>query len=259
MDPGMKELVFGQEYDFPRRLPTRRYLVLSSPRTGSSMVTDGLYQTGLAGYPLEYLNERALSGLPQPLTHAEISRYLADVQTRRTSPNGVFGMKIHFHQFANLFLDDDGKVTRHGREFLASFSDVILCNRRDRISQAISYVIALDTGKWNSRDPSDERSSALAVDGANVMKILNEIRFLVSETRAWRDMIAMGNFNAMEVYYEDLVNDYQAEMDRVMKLLGIPRVLVRPLSVKLAGKKAAEAKDAFLHYIGAAEDGHSSR
>ena len=211
------------------------------------MVTDGLYQTGLAGYPLEYLNQRALSGLPQPLTHAEISRYLADVQTERTSPDGVFGMKM---QFSPVRQSVPGR-RREGNSTWEGVPRVLFrCHSLQQARQDKSGDLLRDCARYGqmefTRDPSDERSSALAVDGANVMKILNEIRFLVSETRAWRDMIAMGKFNAIEVYYEDLVNDYQAEMDRVMKLLGIPRVLVAAAERETGGQEGRRSQGRIL-------------
>lgn len=246
----IREEVFGRDLDLAPARPLRRYLIMSSPRTGSTMLSDGLQQTGLAGVPLEYLNERALVALGDPLTFPRLFEYLDEVSARRTSANGVFGLKMHYHQFANLFLTKQG-VNGPGRRFLGLFSDFILVSRRDRVSQAISYVIALDKEKWNTRDQAEARSSGLEIDDDTVIRIVNEMSFLLRETRAWRRLVAAQGLRAMEVTYEDMVADFPAVFAGVLAFLGLPPVAVSPQTVKLGGSRSAAARQQFLARIGA--------
>lgn len=247
-----RELVFDSRYDFPRRQPAKRYLILCSPRSGSNMLADGLHQTGLAGFPLEYLNQRVLGSLPAPLTFEKVFAYLDEVSLRRTSPNGIFGVKIHYHQFARLFVTRNA-VNPFGRRFLSLFSDAILLNRRDKVGQALSYVIALETEQWHSFDPADAHSSKIALDGDGAIKVAEKIAFLLRETQAWRRLIGETKLNVTEVFYEDLVREYRSEMGRVLAFLGLPDVRLEPRSVKLAGTDSLEARATFLTMLGIRE------
>ena len=250
----INEVVFGPKLDLPPGRALRRYLIMSSPRTGSSMLSDALIQTGLAGVPLEYLNELVLARIGDRLTFAQVFAHLDEVNARRTSANGVFGMKMHYHQFANLFLTKDG-VNEAGQRFISQFSDFILINRRDRISQAISYVIALDKGNWNTSDKAAAHSSTLDLNEPTAIRILSEMAFLMRETRAWRRLIAARNLRAMEVVYEDMVTDFPACFSGVLSFLGLPDVAASPQTVKLGGSRTRAVKKQFLDMIGSGEDG----
>lgn len=83
------------------------------------MIGLGLAETGVAGDPLEYLNlfyvqaYAKRSGISDPEEFSRslcrspdtLFKYLAFVEARRTSPNGVFGLKLHHSQFASIFND----------------------------------------------------------------------------------------------------------------------------------------------------------
>lgn len=240
---------FNPKFDYPRRAAERCYLILSAPRTGSTMLSDGLLQTGFAGVPLEYLHRRVLAGLGKPLAFERIAAYFNDIVSRRTSPNGVFGMKIHYHQFADLFVNGEG-VTANGESFLGLFSHFILIDRRDRISQAISFMIAEESRKWRSRDVTDAHSSDIALDDDKMIAIVQEMGSLMSEARGWRRIIEARKLNAIELSYEDLTHDFDAEFRRVLGFLGLPEVEVRPQTVKLGGARNRAAKAEFLSRIG---------
>ena len=77
-----------------RRLATDRYLIVGTPRTGSSLLCDLLTQAGL-GVPGEYYEprlEQILTALWTP-DHTESIDYMDEVFQRRTV-DGIFGMKV---------------------------------------------------------------------------------------------------------------------------------------------------------------------
>src|SRR6266702_8748733 len=102
-------LEMSSDRDFPRqRMVGMRYCILSSQRSGSTLLTRMLFKTQQAGDPLEYFNLRLLqlgrtqSG-NQLLTPFEFMRLM---ESRRTSPNGIFGMKLHYEQMLRAFQSD---------------------------------------------------------------------------------------------------------------------------------------------------------
>jgi LPS sulfotransferase NodH len=99
------ETGYEARYDFPFRQngPQRLYLLATVPRTGSTFLSHLLWQSGCLGAPLEYLNYlqtgpyHFASG--KPLKQAELWR---SALHRRTSPNGVFGVKCFSLQLREL-------------------------------------------------------------------------------------------------------------------------------------------------------------
>ena len=124
---------WGPDLDLPDPgEPVRTIIIASMPRTGSSLLSHRLESTGVAGVPDEYFSERALNwmgratGLPT-VTRAtllrtygrrvrlhrfwdsavgfvdgSVGRYLDSVVTRRTTPNGVFSVKLHWPRLRDL-------------------------------------------------------------------------------------------------------------------------------------------------------------
>ncbi len=131
------------------RVETRfRYCILSSPRSGSSMLCSALRATKSAGVPLEYLNPDLMTlwvKTKRPL-RPEIGAYMTDIERRRTTANGVFGQKLHFNQWAKL-LAPAGEAVSLG--FLKSMDKLIFIVRRDKLAQAMSWTFAKQTMIFN--------------------------------------------------------------------------------------------------------------
>ena len=106
--------------DFPDHEPSTRYLILSTPRTGSSLLARTLYNTGHAGHPTEYLNPRYLLAYKTRTSASDSIRlqsYFQFLEQKRTSPNGVF-------------------------------DKIVTTNRRNRLYQTISFLKAMESDVW---------------------------------------------------------------------------------------------------------------
>jgi trehalose 2-sulfotransferase len=79
-------------------------VICTAPRTGSSLLGEALTSTGCAGRASEYFdihkhNEQTW------ITKFKIAQdkdYLEKVIAAGTTPNGVFGLKLHWHQIPAL-------------------------------------------------------------------------------------------------------------------------------------------------------------
>lgn len=247
---------FKSDLDLPKTDVKFTYLILSQPRTGSTMITSALVDSGIAGVPVEYFHKDYLKELPQPLTLNTVHRYYVDVVSRRTSANGVFGMKMHHLQFRPLFMSEDTSasgqdmITPAGAKFLKSFDRVIQTSRRDKVAQAISNLVAFRTAHWNSDRKDQEGQHNYEFSKDDVPLLLEYIRGAVEGEMFWDRICAELGLNPLKIVYEELSTSPQAELQRVKDHLGLPAIDIAPRTVKMSRDSNREAKRRFLEEIG---------
>ncbi len=207
-----------------------RYILCSSPRCGSNLVGDMLYQTGLAGEPMEYLNGRYIAGYlrakgcPEE-TPVDIFAYLAEMETRRSSPNGYFGLKVHFEHLLAL-----SKRKFPAAAWLGTYDRIILLRRRDKIAQAVSLHKARVTQIWSSldyqfldeQDPRRQRKASF-----DPIRIVAALADLVQQEYGWEQFLRNLGLGFVEFYYEDLVADYMGASSRLLVTLDLPQAAAR--------------------------------
>ena len=98
--------------------PTLSYLICCAERTGSTLLGNALIDTGIAGRPRSYFNRVAHFNprMQRLLVNAkDDDKYLERVIVAATTPNGVFGAKVHWEHFLNLIAKTEyGAATRQG-------------------------------------------------------------------------------------------------------------------------------------------------
>ena len=90
-----------------RAFPDFTYIICTTPRSGSWLLSDGLASTSRAGNPREWFNviERAEVPRHWRMDHSSdlpFAQYFRLVAENSTSRNGVSGLKLHYYQFAQL-------------------------------------------------------------------------------------------------------------------------------------------------------------
>ena len=236
-----------------------KYLIMSSPRTGSTMLGAALNATGHAGTALEYFHEKMLAekGHPEQTKDGMLAYYAAVVEAT-ASANGVFGMKLHFNQFHNIFGEQRFGM-RSGASFVKSFDRHVLIYRRDKIMQAISEMLAMEAHLWNSADRTASGTLGRPFSEKDVPLIARIMNRQVAEEYAWRQLMRDLSITPHEVAYEDLVATPDAALGSLAAYLGIPGMPPLTTSrdtVKLTDQQATRAiKGRFLAAIGAAGAG----
>jgi len=216
------ETGYEAEFDFPhyRDPPARPYLLASVPRSGSTYVSHLLWQTGCLGAPLEYGNFEPTG----PYGHAANSvaeqlRLWRTVLERRTSPNGVFGLKGFPGQFEELQQRNAALLGEMMRMIIPSRETgrIVLFRRRDRTAHAISYARAMLSGIWRAEQERGGRAepeySHIAVTRAGKM--------IEAQEQAWLAMLADLRIVPLELWYEDTLADPAAAIDAVAGYLGV--------------------------------------
>ena len=216
--------------------PSLSYLICCSERTGSTLLGDALIDTGVAGRPRSYFNPVAHYNprVQRILGNAkDDDKYLDKVIIAATTPNGVFGAKVHWEHFLNLvdkteriFQANESVVPASVPERLAAyFPDLryIWLIRRNSVARAISHYRVKKTNRWqlDSRwladDAGGEGEPSFDFDEINAFVRLGEV-----EDARWRQYFQEHNILPLDLVYEELVRDLEGTVRRVLGFLGIP-------------------------------------
>jgi LPS sulfotransferase NodH len=187
------------------------YIVASSHRSGSSYLCASLWKTGRLGAPWEYLEYKVMMPtMMARLKAASFPDYLEKLMACRTSPNGVFGLKAHFHQFDHA---------------LRAFPRILDClpeprfifiNRQDKIAQAVSMAKALQNNSWVYFGTA-EHEVPLFYSFEFIKRCLQEA---VAQAESWLHWFD-GRFDPLVVDYEDVVRDRTAVLRTIARFLGV--------------------------------------
>ena len=173
-----------------------------------------------------------------------------------TTPNGVFGAKVHWHQF--LHLSNKLRLS-HGEGasdldlVRGAFPDLrfIFLTRRDKVQQAVSYYKALRTDCWHSLRPdaaipretpvlgpalTSEPTPETSFDFEQIDRWVT--RFTNDEASWCRYFAAMG-IEPFEVVYEEFIETYESTIVDILHYLNIPM----PNEMKIAAPRLCKLAD----------------
>jgi trehalose 2-sulfotransferase len=217
------------------RYPAVTYVICTSPRSGSWLLSIGLLTTRLAGDPREWFNaqgaqrRRAQWGIGDS-SEAGDQEYLDQVRLRSTTRNGVSGLKLQYGQFLELqkFL---ARLQGFDRLPVApsmakAFPNIryVWLTRRDKARQAISFFLAQKTGRWWIVDGAETESGdhATRQPDFDAQAVAELEKSLIESDSGWRSYFEENNITPLTIYYEDIVADFRGAIVAILKWLGIP-------------------------------------
>lgn len=166
-----------------------------------------LWETGRLGAPLEYFNFQSwMLAMSGRLGAGNLSEYLERLLAVRTGPNGVFGFKAHTDHVRFLML---ANVWRG-----LGLSRLIRIERTDRLAQAVSLVMAGQSGKYSSLDASI-RAPVYNADGIRAASA-----YLQQCDTQWTRFAAQTELPIMNVNYDRLVEDGDGVVREVLDFIG---------------------------------------
>jgi trehalose 2-sulfotransferase len=221
--------------------PSQSYIIWFSQRVGSTMLSQALEDTGVAGRPQEWFNNVGESG-PEILASysARDAFELREALWREgTTDNGVFavkyGMTAELHDrltalFGGLI---PGEVDPDGRKaWAALFPNCrhVFMTRRNKLRLAVSWWRAIKAQEWHRPTRSDTavgapppRSSAAAVadkyDRAALEALLIGANVREAEMQERFDRWGVVPYT---VVYEDLIASYEATVRGLLRFLDLP-------------------------------------
>ncbi|MGB6145228.1 MAG: Stf0 family sulfotransferase [Rhodanobacter sp.] len=213
--------LYDAEFDFNcfGREPLGTYMLATLPRSGSTYCAIKLWQTGLLGSPMEYLNFGVIADLYQRLGYpisgdggvlsGHVQSYWRSVKIIRTSLNGVFGWKM----FTSNFLEISKKYPELLKEITPNY--VLYLTRRDELGQAFSYSRAMRSKTWFG---GIANVSEVAYDFFHIKKCLRLIR---EQKRCWEDIFDTVEIEPIRIFYEDLLSDAESFTGCILGRMGI--------------------------------------
>jgi len=223
-----------------------RYVICSSPRSGSNYLCSILKSSGLAGHPLEYFNPQYIAANPSNAGKSAISinTYISELEKRRTSSNGTFGIKIQFWQLRNFF----NKKPEPAINFLRQQNQLIYLYRENKLEQAISLYIARNTGAYTSADTRNLKP--ITFNGAALTECLN---LVIQDDVGWKSFLDKNSFPYLSLSYEDLVENTKAEIEKIWGAFGItnaPQIIEKNLTQKLEHPQYQDLLNQFKNFLG---------
>ena len=238
----------------------RCYLILATPRSGSTLLGQGLQATGLAGDPKEYFGHKMAYWMERWQT-ASFGVYVDLLTHRRATPNGVFGAKLLYGQLGHLegvARQDSGLADLPLATILADLFPhlhYIWVTRDDKLRQAISWFKARQTGVWGQDEGrakvklgrawrlGDEplRPGELAFDYEGIAALLAQAE---AEDAAIGAYFAENGIAPYRVVYEAFSPRYKETVLDLLRWMGIETppglTVTRPRTVRLADDRTEE-------------------
>lgn len=218
--------------------PIRSYVIASTPRSGSTLLAQTLFETGLAGAPHEYLNRIFIKEWYEKWGDIGIPDYLQRLTELNTSPNGVFALKTHYHQL-------EAAVLKQGLELADLLPDLtyIRIDRGDRIRQAISFWRAYQTNNWAVG------TSGSRVANYDLAGICARLRELVEDELGWDNYFRERNIVPLRIYYEELENNFQPTIRNVLRHLDLEESIAELPEQPLAKQRDETTEEWYARFV----------
>jgi trehalose 2-sulfotransferase len=236
------------------------YLILATPRSGSTLLGQGLQATGLAGDPKEFFGHKMAFWMERWKTPT-FGVYVDLLTHRRATPNDVFGAKLLYAQLQHL-----ESVARQDPPLADLPLATILSNlfpnlhyvwatRDDKLRQAISWFKARQTGVWGQDKGQEEpklgrawrfgdeplQPGELAFDYDGIAALLRQAE---AEDAAIAAFFAENRITPFRVVYEEFTPRYEETILDLLRWMDIEAppnlTLPRPRTVPLADDRTDE-------------------
>ncbi len=250
--------------------PTRSYLIWFSQRVGSTMLTQALVDTGVAGRPREWLNVPSVGELLARYDAATVHELRDFLWREATTDNGIMGTKYGMTEALHCDLTSllaglvPGLPDPDGREaWSALYPNCmhVFMTRRNKIRLAVSWWRAIKSGEWHRpsrRAPTVVDPASGPIDRpepparADIVGLYdyNAIAHLFAEA-SLREAAMQERFDRWGVVpytivYEDLIAAYEPTMRALLEFLQIPGRNAIQLTAPAFERLADEVSEAWV-------------
>jgi len=218
--------------------PRRSVLLCTMRRCGSTLLGEAMLRAGL-GCPLEYLHAGWRPDFEARWSARDLRGYVHALYRYRTAADGTLGVKLFWpdvlqtcqrwnpdaaDRYAANLTGSPAHAARVYGDVGELFADlfpnatVVFLWRRDVLRQAVSEVVAQQSGRWRAvRGVDDEHTADAVYDHAGIERMLRQFTY---ELRQWRACLDHLRLPLVEVVYEDLARDYAGTLRRGLRTLG---------------------------------------
>ncbi|MEA5465913.1 Stf0 family sulfotransferase [Leptothoe sp. PORK10 BA2] len=209
-------------------LPTKSIIVCSTGRSGSNLLCATLSNLNCVGKSQEFFLPATLDQNAVYSSAPELYRYLPKVYRAGSTPNRVFGIKLHWDHMkalTKLARTDPTLEKKTNLEILSLFFPnprFVFIRRGDLTQQAISAAIGYQTGVFIiPKDFHGEPVNSKKKVFFNPLNIYRYKQGLQRRNQNWLKFFEQNNLPFCQVVYEDLVKDFEPTIHRVLEFCDI--------------------------------------
>lgn len=228
-------------------------------RSGSTLLCRSLKKLEIAGDPKEYFHPGwkgvGLNRIDEP---TQLYEHYNRVVKESTTPNGVFGIKMHWNQMKNalsICRKDAAFADKNDLEILQSLfpnPKFIFIWREDLLKQAVSTEIANQSNIWRvekyetSPKENDAKKNQLTPLKFKPMQIYRHKQQVRKFNTQWIDFFSKYSIPYHEIKFESLTSNFNDEMHRVFRFLEIqPDCSIFTMATK---KQSSRSNDRWAFY-----------
>jgi trehalose 2-sulfotransferase len=229
----------GARYDF--ELPgtfRKAYVIAATYRSGSTYLCTLLWKSGVLGAPFEYFNYEYEMRLLQARFNARTpGEYVRALVEHRTSPNGIFGVKLQYAHFKAF--------VRRYPDLLKDLAPVrfLYIERQDKVAQAVSLAKALQSRAWFSVTEDREAQMPLFYSYDFIATCLNRLQ---NDCDRWRQWFRENGIDPVTMYYEELCARGKEVTSQVVQFLEVEKDVPAPVSVPSLERQADEINESWI-------------
>jgi LPS sulfotransferase NodH len=263
LSAGFVEIRASDPVNWERR-PQLTCVICTFPRTGSSLLSYSLKDSGLAGRPEEYFGPTDEARFARDWAlpaHYSLRSYLKSIANETMTENGVLAVKLFMPHLSHL-------LRRAQAEFGPGLSDnelmetcfpnprYIFLRRNDLVRQAVSFMRAINTFQFESGHPQVGGGTVPeALLNPDLAKITAYVDTFRRQEREWREFFEQNQISAHEIVYEDLAADYEPTVLATLGALGV----VPPAGLVLPPPRLVRQSDEVTDQIAARYEEYQSR
>ena len=207
------------------------YLICTTPRSGSSHLSDLMYYAGLSGRDnMENLHKSFTERMT--LQDGAVAEQIKKIFDASSNPQGIGGFKIMHGQFEFLY-HEIIKLNSYRHWQISDMAKLfppqtkyIFLHRRDKVRQAIS-VLKMTQGLISNLDSNNDPGQNLHF---NLAQIELYRRRLKQGEKAWQKFFQAAKIEPHEIFYEEYTADLKKTLMALFHYLGV--ALPDPLIVQ---------------------------
>ncbi len=212
------------------------YMLCTTPRSGSTLLCAMLTDTGVAGIPKSYFHRPDVAAWATALglgadrytsRPALMAAVLEASKKQGKGATGIFGCRLQagsLRFFLDSLAEHYPKSATDRDRLRAAFGKLrfIYLRREDYLEQAVSLVIAEQSGLWHRKaDGSELERNAPhkdpVYDGREIRRKLKELQGL---NATWEGWFAAEEIEPVRIRYADLSERPNATLRRILNALG---------------------------------------
>lgn len=224
------------------KLAITKYMIVCTPRTGSTVICDLLKQTKQLGYPTEHLTIPIVNSVERNKLNLETwLRLLVD---SNLTPNNVFGTKFIIQRLHRL-LQTEQKEVLH--DHLQKFKVIRL--HRNLLEQAVSSYIGQITNKWHTTVAEKTENKDLPEINYNYLAISAIYKDYLEQEAIIDNVIShleIKSDNICHIHYENLLSNPSNLFKSISNLL---EVEIGNISLELSSSKYVRSNQEIKKYF----------